>query len=49
MSYILDVIERYKKKIEDLEKDLKDILKQEETEKQVRFRCIIKKLFLLVI
>jgi len=31
-----DVIDRYKKKIEILEKDIKDILKQEETEKQLR-------------
>jgi len=31
-----EVIERYKKKIEDLEKDIKDILKQEETEKELR-------------
>jgi len=31
-----EVIERYKKKIEELEKDIKDILKQEETEKELR-------------
>lgn len=30
------VIDRYKKKIEELEKDFKDILKQEETEKELR-------------
>ena len=30
------MIEKYKKKLEEMEKDIKDILKQEEEEKQVR-------------
>jgi len=31
-----EIIEKYKKKLEEMEKDIKDILKQEEEDKEVR-------------
>ena len=35
MSFLSEVIEKYNKKIADMEQDVKDILKQEEEEKEV--------------
>ena len=33
--FTLDIVDKYKKRLEGMEKDIKDILKQEEEEKQV--------------
>ena len=36
MKSYLDIVDKYKKRLEGMDKDIKDILKQEEEEKEVK-------------